>query len=167
MRAHLRKLDLVTTTSLLMTGIIRIISNLPIDRDLDSSGKATFVIMSDTRFQHHWFRLGLNDARFAIDPVAFGLGAHIIEGISVGSMRGGDVSGDATGAGGDDVCGAGGTRVGGAGEGKRAAMFEAATDGEDDAEGHGGCENCCHAGNWGGVGHLVLEEENGKMRFTW
>jgi hypothetical protein len=76
-----------------------IITDLPIDRDLHSP-----LIRFDMRFQNALFSLRFDDARLAIDPVALGFSAHIIQGKG-GPVRRGDVSrDDAAGARGDAVC---------------------------------------------------------------
>lgn len=90
--------------SLLMIELIIVVSNFPIDRDLDTRSKVALSIM--LWFQNGRFGLRLCNAQLAVDPVAFGLGAHLVESVSVGAV-GGDAGGDAACAGGDDVCCAG------------------------------------------------------------
>lgn len=125
---------------------IIIISNLPINRNLDPGDRLDPGV--GLRAVNEDAPLALGDAGLAIGicgPVSFGFGAHLVEGVGVRRVRG-EVGGHA-GAGGDNVGGAGGACSSGrVEEGEGAAVGEGTAHREDDAEGHGGGEDCSHAG---------------------
>lgn len=139
-----------TPPQLLRMSVIGIIPNLSIDGNLDPViNIENLLIIISSRLEDRRLSLRLDDARLAVDPVALGFGAHVVEGVGVRSVGGGDVGRDATGAGGKNVRRAGGPGIRGPGDGEGAAVLEAPADGEYDTQGHGGCEDCGHAGDDG------------------
>jgi hypothetical protein len=86
--------------------------------------------------------LGVDDVLF-INPFILWLGAHVIQSISVRSLRGqvGKVGRSTR-----DNVGSTRSAVGGAvGEGKGTTMYEGSTNRENDSERHSGGQNSCHA----------------------
>lgn len=114
---------------------VRIVSNLPVDRDLHTSG-AMHISRIDP--EHSALIVCDNDGVLVGGPLGrVRFGAHIVKGVGVRGLRG--AGGDAR-AGGDDVRRAGGAgRRGRARECEGAAVVECPADGQDDTEGHGGC----------------------------
>lgn len=118
---------------------VPIISNLSINRDLHAPSLGRI----DRKHRALVIRNNTDNVLIGGPLGRVGLGTHLIEGVGVRGLRG---AGRDARAGGDDVRRAGGAgRRRGAGDREGAALDERAADGEDDTEGHRGCEDGGHA----------------------